>query len=81
MKIRLRLFASIKEKCGFSEKELTVSSDIKITHIIDLLCKSHPELPEVRPSLLYAVNEEYCEGDKTLKDGDTLAIFPPVSGG
>jgi len=32
-------------------------------------------------SLLIAVNEEYCRPDRPLEEGDTLAIFPPVSGG
>ena len=28
-----------------------------------------------------AVNEEYCEPDLVLKDGDEIALIPPVSGG
>ena len=31
--------------------------------------------------LLYAVNEEYADGETQLRDGDTLAIFTAVSGG
>jgi molybdopterin converting factor small subunit len=30
---------------------------------------------------LIAVNEEYAESETTLKPGDELAIFTPVSGG
>jgi MoaE-MoaD fusion protein len=32
-------------------------------------------------SLLFAVNQEYATPETELKDGDELAIFPPVSGG
>ena len=32
-------------------------------------------------SLLFAVNQEYATQEMELKDGDELAIFPPVSGG
>ena len=32
-------------------------------------------------SLLFAVNQEYATPDTPLKEGDELAIFPPVSGG
>lgn len=81
MKIKLRLFASVKDICGFSEKELIVSDNIKVFHIIEQLCRSHPELLESKSSLLYAVNEEYCDGEKEINENDTLAVFPPVSGG
>ena len=32
-------------------------------------------------SLLFAVNQEYATAETQLKEGDELAIFPPVSGG
>src|SRR2546423_13930976 len=42
----------------------------------------YPDLRRFRSSLLVAVNQEYArELDITLKDGDELALFPPVSGG
>ena len=31
--------------------------------------------------LLYAVNREYAERDRELRDGDEVALIPPVSGG
>jgi molybdopterin converting factor small subunit len=32
-------------------------------------------------SLLVAVNREYAPAATALKDGDEVALFPPVSGG
>ena len=31
--------------------------------------------------LLVAVNREYAAANAVLRDGDELALFPPVSGG
>jgi molybdopterin converting factor subunit 1 len=81
MRIKIKVFASLRDICGFNEKELIVSDFIKVNEVIDLFIKSNQILEEKKDSLLTAVNEEYCKTDRTLEDGDTLAIFPPVSGG
>ncbi|MBN2158428.1 MAG: molybdopterin converting factor subunit 1 [Spirochaetes bacterium] len=81
MKIKIKAFASVREACGFDEKELTVSDGITVKEVVLLLEKSHGSLSDLLESLLYAINEDYCHDDATLSSGDTLAIFPPVSGG
>lgn len=32
-------------------------------------------------SLTLALNEEYIESEIVLKNGDTIALIPPISGG
>lgn len=81
MKIKIKAFASVREAVGFEEKELTVSEDITVKDIMQQLKKSHPTLDGFNGSLLFAINEEYCRDTATLSEEDTLAIFPPVSGG
>ena len=41
----------------------------------------HPQLEQYRPFTLFAVGHDYVEPDHTLKPGDELLLFPPVSGG
>ncbi len=81
MKIRIKAFASIREACGFNEKEMTVSDGIRVREVMNGLRKSHPSLRDLNGTLLFAINETYCQTDAVLADGDILAIFPPVSGG
>ena len=81
MRIKIKVFASIRDICGFNEKELIVSDSIKVNEVMDLFIKGNQELSDKKDSLLIAVNEEYCRMDRILEDGDILAIFPPVSGG
>ena len=38
-------------------------------------------LGDLPSGLLYAVNREYAAPDRTLDDGDEVALIPPVSGG
>jgi molybdopterin converting factor subunit 1 len=81
MRVKVKVFASFREICGFAEKELIVSDAIKVSEIVDVLIKSINGLEEKKDTLLVAVNEEYCDLNTILQEGDTVAIFPPVSGG
>lgn len=79
--IRLKLFASIKDICGFSEKEIIYDSPVTVSLLVNELSEEYPGLQAKKDSLLIAVNEDYAGLDTKLTDGDTVAIFPPVSGG
>jgi molybdopterin synthase catalytic subunit/molybdopterin converting factor small subunit len=72
--IRVRLFAGLRERAGWSERELD-----GIARVADVW----PQLGlgEEPEGLLYAVNREYAPLDQTLAEGDEVAIIPPVSGG
>jgi molybdopterin converting factor small subunit len=45
------------------------------------LVERYPALGPLAPGLRYAVNEEFASPDRELRDRDTLALVPPVSGG
>ena len=72
--IRVRLFAGLRERAGWSERELDgVSRVADVWPALGL--GDEPE------GLLYAVNLEYAEKDRPLEEGDEVALIPPVSGG
>jgi molybdopterin synthase sulfur carrier subunit len=81
MKIKIKAFANVREAFGFDEKELTVSDGISVKEVVQQLKKIYRPLNDLDGSLLFSINEEYRPDNITLSDGDTLAIFPPVSGG
>jgi molybdopterin converting factor small subunit len=81
MKIRIKVFANVREAFGFDERELTVSEGISVREVILLLKNIHAKLNDLNGPLFYAINEEYCMENAILTDKDTLAIFPKVSGG
>jgi MoaE-MoaD fusion protein len=72
--IRVRLFAGLRERAGWSERELEG---------IETLRDVWPALGlGAEPDgLLYAVNREYATPDRSLAEGDEVALIPPVSGG
>jgi molybdopterin synthase catalytic subunit/molybdopterin converting factor small subunit len=74
VKIRVRLFAGLRERAGWSEREVE-----DVTRVDDVwpVLGLGPE-PD---GLLYAVNKEYARREHELEEGDEVAVIPPVSGG
>lgn len=74
MKVKVRLFAGLRERAGYAEREL--SGVERVTDVWPAL-----GLGDEPDGLLYAVNRAYADGDSALADGDEVALIPPVSGG
>lgn len=76
MEIRLRLFAGLRQVAGFKEKVVTLPEGAVVADVLEQLPSSI-----VGRTFYIAVNEEYARRDTVLKNGDLLALLPPVSGG
>ena len=73
MIVRVRLFAGLRERAGWAQREIDVASVAEVWPAL--------ALGEEPTGLLYAVNKEYAARDQVLADGDEVALIPPVSGG
>jgi molybdopterin synthase catalytic subunit len=74
MPVTVRLFAGLRERAGWARRELE-----GIERVGDIWPALG--LGEEPGGLLYAVNREYAEPGRELRDGDEVALIPPVSGG
>ncbi len=72
--VTVRLFAGLRERAGWSQRELE-----DVGRVGDVWQRLG--LGDEPPGLLYAVNKEYAERERQLTEGDEVAIIPPVSGG
>ena len=81
MKVRVRLFASVKDIVGRREVMLDLPEGTTAAELLHRFAADHPRLQALLPSLLLAVDREYVEATRVLKDGDEVAFIPPVSGG
>jgi molybdopterin converting factor subunit 1 len=81
MTVRLRFFASLRERLRRSEAELSLPEGATVNDLWTALCAAHPQLVELRGSISFAVNREYVDRDHPLSENDEVALIPPVSGG
>ena len=71
--VRVRLFAGLRERAGWSVREIDAATVADVWPALDL--------GDEPAGLLYAVNRTYAERGAALADGDEVALIPPVSGG
>lgn len=81
MEVRLRYFAIVRETLGRTEETRTVDPGTTAGELFDLLARETPRLAPMRPATMLMVNQEFASSDRALRDGDELALIPPVSGG
>jgi len=81
MKIKVKFFASYKEAVGTDEIDLDLGKGSDVSQLLAAVKKMHPAIGELIEPLIVSVNKEYAEFDKVLKEGDEVALLPPVSGG
>lgn len=81
MKVRVRLFAVLREDAGRAEAELELPPGATAEDAWRQLAARHSGLAARRPSLAAAVNRRYATFEQALSDGDELVFVPPVSGG
>ena len=77
MKVKVLLFAGLREKAGQSE----VLLDLPAGSSLSAIRKNLNLEITTWSSLAFAVNETYVPSETFLKEGDEVALIPPVAGG
>lgn len=84
MKARILYFASVREALGRDGEELELPGDrATAAEILSRLREADAAKWDSLAAvpLRFAVNCEFAPKTAELRDGDELAIFPPVTGG
>ncbi len=77
MLIKVRYFASLREKVGRSGDSIEAAQIMTVQDVWQALNQDVP-LPD---NVLVAINMDYAALDAKVRDGDEVAFFPPVTGG
>ena len=79
--VHVRLFASLRELIGERTISVDLADGATVGDLRARIGETYPNVQPFLPSIICAVDEEYVPGDHVLRDGDNVALIPPVSGG
>ncbi|MBS20656.1 MAG: molybdopterin converting factor subunit 1 [Chloroflexi bacterium] len=79
--ITVLYFAAYREQSGKTTEKFSLTEASILSDLIDTVLKSHPQIKCSKDRMVAAVNEEYQLHNYPLKNGDMVALIPPVSGG
>lgn len=81
MNITIKLFARFREVAGTAQLTQSLADGATIADAIAALQDRFDGLNLSPERTILSINQEFATPNDTLKEGDELAIFPPVSGG
>jgi len=81
MQIQVRLFATYREIVGEGQLAWTLRDGTTVEQLVEAVLGKYPRLLGHEKSMLLAVNHEVVRPDVVLREGDEVALLPPVSGG
>ena len=83
--IKIKYFARLSESLGLKSEELEYNDQISTAEDLINQLIERGEIWSIEFSgenkILLAVNQQMSGRDATVKDGDEVAFFPPVTGG
>ncbi len=91
--VKTKYYAYLREVTGVREEEIALEEGSTVADLVEKLVKRYGEPlrryiltedMELRPNIAVAVNGVKVSEEplrKTLREGDTVVILPPISGG
>ena len=81
IRVKMIYFAQAREAAGTKGEEFSLDGQSSVRSALSKAFELHPKLKTLEKAIKVAVNEEISEEDAPLKEGDRVALLPPVVGG
>jgi MoaE-MoaD fusion protein len=81
VRIQVRYFAVLRERLRVEAEVLELADGATVADAVDALAERHDPVRALRRQCQVAVNQAMVRPDELLRDGDELALIPPVAGG
>ena len=81
MRVTVLFFGVLKELLASESQTLTLPFGATVEAVLEHYRQLLPQQTNLWPALAIAVNRSYAARACPLRDGDEVALLPPVSGG
>ena len=81
MHVDVLLFGALKDLRAREQETVELPEQATVAEFLHGFFAIAPQLEKFAGSLAIAVNQEYALPTQVLRDGDEIALLPPVSGG
>ncbi len=81
MRVTVLFFGVLKEMLASESQTLDLPSGATVDGVLEHYRLLLPQQTKLWPALAIAVNRSYAPHNCALRDGDEVALLPPVSGG
>ncbi|MGH9512436.1 MAG: molybdenum cofactor biosynthesis protein [Terriglobales bacterium] len=81
MEVQVLFFGMLKDVARQESEILTLPANATLQDLLRHYREKNPELGRFLPTIAVSVNQEYASPTAELRQGDEVALLPPVSGG
>jgi len=81
VRLSIRFFGTLRETMGKDLRDFEVPDSCTVEQLRPRISAAAPALAELGDRVAVAVNFEIAADDQVLREGDEIALLPPVSGG
>jgi molybdopterin converting factor small subunit len=81
MSVRVSFYSYFRDLAGVAETSVAVASGARVGELVEAVFERFPKLRPMGKCMLVAVGVDYQRFDFALREGDEVALFPPVQGG
>jgi molybdopterin converting factor subunit 1 len=79
--ITILYFARVKDITGVKKETMELPLNTSIKKLLAKISLSYPDIKSILNVVKISVNYKIIDMNTILKDGDEVALLPPVSGG
>ena len=79
--VTLRLFAVARQRAGSPEVAVELPERSTVGVLRRAVADQHPALAPLLPGMMVAVENAYAGDEVEIREGQEVALIPPVSGG
>jgi molybdopterin synthase sulfur carrier subunit len=82
IRVKVFYFAQFSDAAGTREESYTLpDGSVSVADLLSRVSSAHEGMEKLERMMKIAVNKEIAEPSSRLRDGDSVALFPPIAGG